>query len=76
MTVSPHVEGEMGVDTNNMANEFVRAERGEVGEVSHIMKLDEEAYDVEGVHCPAQHLEVEVDKCNCQQLIGDADEDS
>lgn len=76
MTVSPHVEGEMGVDTNDMANEFVHAERGEVGEVSHIMELDEEAYDVESVHCPAQHLEVEVDKCNCQHLISNADENS
>lgn len=76
VAVSPHVEGEMDVDSDYMSGEFVHAKGCEIREVSHIVELDEEAYDVEGVDYPAQHAEVEVDKCHSYQLVAKADEDS
>ena len=43
VAVSPHVEGEMDVDSDDMSREFVHAKGCEIREMSHIVELDEEA---------------------------------
>lgn len=54
MAVAPHVEREVSVHSDNMPDDFVEADRFEVGEVGHVVELDEDPDNVERMDCPAK----------------------
>ena len=62
VAVSPHVEGEMGVYSDDMSEQFVEVDGVEIGEMGHVVELDEDTHDVEGVHRPAQQSQLEMDE--------------
>ena len=57
----------MHKNSQNVPNKLVQLWSFEEGEMTHIMKLDEEADHVQAVEKPAWVVEVEVDhdECNC-----------
>ena len=62
MPIPPHLKWEESVYPEDVAEEFVEGNGLEEGEMSHVMELDEDTHDVEGVDQPADHTEVEVDE--------------
>ena len=53
VSVSPALEGEVYKYPNDVSDYFIGLYVFEVGEVCHVVELDEESYDVEGVDGPA-----------------------
>ena len=53
VTISPQMVREMHKNTQNVSNKLVQLWSFEEGEMTHIMKLDEEADHVQAVEKPA-----------------------
>lgn len=53
VTIPPHVEREVRVYSDDVPHQLVELDRLKEREVRHIVELDEDAYNVEGVHCPS-----------------------
>ena len=68
MPISPGVEWEMRVDSEDFSEEFIQGYGGEVREVSHIMELNEHSYWVEDVERPPDNSETEMDESDDECL--------
>ena len=53
VTISPVIEWEMYIHSDNLTHDSVGVNWREEGEVSHVVELDEEANNVEGVQSPS-----------------------
>ena len=61
VTVPPHLEGEMNVDSEDMPEYFVHLDGLEKWEMGHIVELYEEADHIETVDGPAEVVEADID---------------
>lgn len=66
--VSPHLEGEVDVEGDEVSEKFIEPDGLEEGEVGHVVVLHEDANYVETVDGPAQVVGPHFDEEDCHHL--------
>ena len=69
VAVPPSIEREMGIDSNNLPNDYIRFHWREEREMGHIMKLYEKSDLVQCMYGPAYNRNVHRDQENGGSLI-------